>query len=132
MSFCERFEFVEDGVKERRCESDEQNEWQRDQPDPDKVAARRDADDPVEEKQDGSAKEQREAHAFGQVAKPAQPALNADSVMAADRVADDIQRQVCQGRDDHIRSEEEQSLHPTAAQQALSPGCQEKKNAQVE
>src|SRR5208337_3669110 len=57
-------------------------------------------------------------------AAPSGPTLNTDSVMEADRVADDIQRQICNSSYDQIDGEEEQPLHPAPAQQAFSPGSQ--------
>ena len=79
MSFCERLKFVEDWVQQRRCESREHNQRQRDQPDPNPVAARRDANNPVEEQVHRCAY-QSDSQRFGMVAKPTEPALDANAV----------------------------------------------------
>ncbi len=85
MRFVERFELVEDGIEQRSRKDGDHDQRQRDQPGPQPVAARRDADDPVEEQQNRRAQKQRESQRLRQIAEPARPALHADAVVAADQ-----------------------------------------------
>ena len=121
MSLGERFELVEDGIEQRRREDGEHDQRQSEQPDTPPVASRVSADQPVEKQQNRRAEEDREAQALAQIFKPASPALHADAVVAADHVADCIQRQAGQGGNNQKDGEEEQSLEPAPARNALSP-----------
>ena len=124
MIFGEGFKFVEDGIEQRRHKDGEHQERERDDPGAQPVTARPAADDPIEEQQHGSAHQQDEAQRLGLVAQPTAPTLHADAVAAADVLAEDIQGQAGQGRDDQQGGEEEQPLQPAAVQKTLCPASQ--------
>ena len=120
----QRLKFVEDRFQQRRYKDAENQQRNGDHPEPQPVAARPAAHDPVEEQQHGRAKQKGKAQRLGLVATPTAPSLHADAVAAAEMVAENIEGQAGQGADDQKSCEKEQSLHPAAAQQALSPAGQ--------